>query len=80
MRRLPLEHPLADVFFAVIQSVTTSLSDSSKSSYRTNAEYFLRYLGEHHPGVRVLEQLRRDPHILGWLCIPGHVNNWFRCE
>jgi len=58
---------LADVFFAAIQSVTTSLSDSSKSSYRTTAEYFLRYLGEHHPGVRVLEQLRRDPHILGWL-------------
>jgi integrase len=27
---------------------------------------FLIYLGEYHPGVRSLDQLRRDPHILGW--------------
>ena len=60
-------HPLAEVFFAAIQSVTTSMSDSTKGRYRTTAEYFLRYLGEHHPGVRTLDQLRRDPHILGWL-------------
>jgi len=65
--RLPLVHPLVEVFFAAIQSVTTSMSDSSKGRYRTTAEYFLRYLDEHHPRVRTLEQLRRDPHILGWL-------------
>ena len=65
--RSPLTHPLAEVFFAAIQSVTTSMSDSSKGRYRTTAEYFLRYLGEHHPGVRALDQLRREPHILGWL-------------
>jgi len=62
--RLPLVHPLVEVFFAAIQSVTTSMSDSSKGRYRTTAEYFLRYLDEHHPRVRTLEQLRRDPHIL----------------
>ena len=28
---------------------------------------FLRYLGEQHREVCRLEQLRRDPHILGWL-------------
>ena len=66
-RRLPLEHPLAEVFFAAVQSVTTSMSDSSKGRYRTTTEYFLRYLNQHHPGVQTLEQLRRDPHILGWL-------------
>jgi integrase len=65
--RLPLAHPLAEVFFAAIQSVTTSMSDSSKGRYRTTAEYFLRYLADHHPGVRTLDELRRDPHILGWL-------------
>jgi integrase len=65
--RLPLVHPLAQVFSAAIQSVTTSMSDSTKGRYRTTTEYFLRYLSEHHPGVRTLEQLRRDPHILGWL-------------
>ena len=65
--RLPLVHPLAEVFFVAVQSVTTSMSDSTKGRYRTTTEYFLRYLGEHHPDVRALEQLRRHPHILGWL-------------
>ena len=65
--RLPLVHPLAEVFFAAVRSVTTSMSDSTKGRYRTTTEYFLRYLGEHHPGVRTLDQLKRDPHILGWL-------------
>jgi integrase len=65
--RLPLQHSLLEVFCGAIQSVTTSMSDSSKGRYRTTAEYFLRYLGEHHPGVRALDQLRREPHILGWL-------------
>ena len=65
--RLPLVHPLAEVFFAAVRSVTTSMSDSTKGRYRTTTEYFLRYLGEHHPDVRALEQIRRDPHILGWL-------------
>ena len=27
---------------------------------------FLLYLGEQHPAVCSLDQLRRDPHILGW--------------
>jgi site-specific recombinase XerD len=65
--RLPLVHPLAEMFFAAIQSVTTSMSDSTKGRYRTTAEYFLRYLAEHHPDIRALDQLRRDPHVLGWL-------------
>jgi site-specific recombinase XerD len=65
--RLPLVHALAEVFFAAVRSVTTSMSDSTKGRYRTTTEYFLRYLGEHHPDVQALEQLRRDPHILGWL-------------
>jgi integrase len=65
--RLPLVHPLTEVFFAAVRSVTTSMSDSSKGRYRTTVEYFLRYLGEHHPDVQAFDQLRRDPHILGWL-------------
>jgi integrase len=65
--RFPLVHPLAGVFFAAVRSVTTAMSDSTKGRYRTTTEYFLRYLGEHHPGVQTLDQLKRDPHILGWL-------------
>jgi len=28
---------------------------------------FLRYLNSHHPKIRRLSQLRRDPHVSGWL-------------
>jgi integrase len=66
-RRRPLKHPLAELFLRAAESVTTSLSDSTACRYQTTAHYFLRYLGTHHPEVRALHQLRRDPHILGWL-------------
>lgn len=65
--RVPVAHPLKEVFFTAIESVTSSLSDSSKGRYRTTIEYFLRYLGQHHPDAQSLERLRRDPHLLGWL-------------
>jgi len=48
-RRLPSIIQLAEVFFAAIESVTTSMSGSSKGRYRTTMEYFLRFLGKHHP-------------------------------
>jgi integrase len=66
-RRRPLKHPMAELFLRATESVTVSLSDSSACRYKTTAHYFLRYLGSHHPDVRSLEQLRRDPHVLGWL-------------
>jgi integrase len=66
-RRRLLKHPLAELFFRAVESVTTSMSASSACRYQTTAHYFLRYLATHHPEVRSLQQLRRDPHILGWL-------------
>ena len=35
--------------------------------YRGTARNFLSYLGADHPGVQRLDQLRREPHILGWM-------------
>jgi len=64
--RVPVVHPLKETFFTAIASVTSSLSASSQGRYRTTVEYFLRYLGQLHPGVLSLDQLRRDPHFLGW--------------
>jgi integrase len=64
--RVPVLHPLKEVFFTAIESVTSSLGASSKGRYRTTVAYFLRYLDQHHPGVQSLDQLRRDPHFLGW--------------
>jgi site-specific recombinase XerD len=64
--RVPVVHPLKETFFTAIASVTSSLSASSQGRYRTTVEYFLRYLGQLHPGVLSLDQLRRDPHFLDW--------------
>jgi site-specific recombinase XerD len=66
-RRVPLQHPLAQLFQGAAESLTTSLGDSSIDAYQSTVHLFLTYLGAHHPQVLSLEQLRRDPHILGWL-------------
>ena len=49
------------------ESLTTSLGNSSIDAYQSTVHLFLTYLSAHYPQVRSLEQLRRDPHILGWL-------------
>ena len=56
-------------FRPAAESVTTSLSDASVTSYRGTVRHFLTYLGAEHPEVCTLDQLRRDPHILGWLAL-----------
>jgi len=67
-KRLPLPtHPLTKFFLPTVESVTTSLGDASVTSYRGTVRLFLTDLGAHYPAVRSLDQLRRDPHILGWL-------------
>jgi hypothetical protein len=65
--RHPLGHPLEPLFEHAAESLTTALSPSSLEAHRTALRSFLRYLGAQHHDVCRLEQLRRDPHILGWL-------------
>ena len=65
-RYAPLEHPLAHQFQRAIESLTAALTPDSARQYRGAARHFLIYLGEDHPAVCSLDQLRRDPHILGW--------------
>ena len=43
------------------------MGDSSLTAYRGTVRLFLTYLGARYPAVRSLDQLRRDPHIVGWL-------------
>jgi integrase len=66
-RLAPLEHPLAQVFEHAVDSLGAALSPNSTRLYRGAARNFLTYLGAHHPEVSSLPELRRDPHILGWL-------------
>ena len=60
-------HPLAPLFYAAVDSLGTALAPESTRLYRGTARAFLMWLGAHHPDVVSLHQLRRDPHILGWM-------------
>ena len=66
-RRPPLEHPLAPLFDRAIDSFCVSLSPDTTRHYRGTARNFLSYLGADHPEVTCLDQLHREPHILGWM-------------
>ena len=67
LRRPPLQHPLAPVFDRAIDSLAMALSPESIRQYRGTVRKFLSYLAADHPEVQRLEQLRREPHILGWM-------------
>ena len=62
-------HPLTRSLRMAAESVSTSLSESSIRCYRGTIRHFLRYLGTEYPRVRSLDQLRRDPHLIGWLAL-----------
>lgn len=67
LRRPPLHHPLAPVFECAVDSISTALSPDTTRHYRGTVRNFLSYLTVHHPEIKNLDQLRRDPHILGWM-------------
>jgi site-specific recombinase XerD len=66
-RHPPLLHPLAPLFDRAVDSLGAALSPESHRHYRGTVRNFLSYLGAAHPEVNSLEQLRRDPHLLGWM-------------
>jgi len=46
---------------------STTMRPSTMSQYRAVARHFLSYLERRFAGVRRPDQLRRDPHLLGWV-------------
>jgi integrase len=66
-RHPPLQHPLAPVFERAIDSLGAALNPETTRYYRGTVRNFLSYLAADHPEITRLEQLRRDPHILGWM-------------
>jgi hypothetical protein len=66
-RRPPLQHPLAPAFARAVESLCTALTPSSTRNYNMVVRHFLVYPGAQYPDVIRLEQLCRDPHILGWM-------------
>ena len=66
-RRPPLQHPLASAMARAVESLSTALSPATTRNYNIAVRSFLVYVGATYPEVTRLEQLRRDPHILGWM-------------
>jgi integrase len=66
-RRLPLQHPLCPLFNRAVDSLSAALNPDTTRHYRGTVRKFLTWLGTAHPEVRSLDQLHRDPHILGWM-------------
>jgi site-specific recombinase XerD len=66
-RRPPLQHPLAPAFARAVESLSTALSPATERNYNIAVRSFLVYLGADHRKITDLEQLHRDPHILGWM-------------
>lgn len=60
-------HPLQAAFEARVRLLATTLRPATIRQYQYTTRKFMAYLREHFPDVRRPSQLRRDPHILGWL-------------
>jgi site-specific recombinase XerD len=58
---------LQQIFDSHLQVLATVLRPVTIRQYRYHLKGFLSYLGTAHPHVCRLSQLRRDPHMLGWL-------------
>jgi integrase len=65
----PPRNPMAPLFRKAAESLTTSLTVHSAHYYQCTGRHFLNYLDSQHPRVRSLQQLRRDPHVLGWFTL-----------
>jgi integrase len=73
-RRPPLQHPLAPAFNGAVDSLSAALNPDTTRHYRGTVRKFLTWLGTAHSEVRSLDQLRRNPHILGWMaCLRSQV-------
>ena len=57
---------LEQIFETQIQTLALARRPSTINHYRCTARRFLAYLRAAFPQVRLLSQLRRDPHLLGW--------------
>lgn len=58
---------MQQIFDSHLQVLATVLRPLTIKEYKSHSKRFLSYLEAVHPEVRRLSQLRRDPHMLGWL-------------
>jgi site-specific recombinase XerD len=66
--RLRMAHPIfGETFDVRIQVLATTLRPGTVDQYYGVTRRFLSYLQTYFPHLRCLSELRRDPHLLGWL-------------
>jgi integrase len=65
MKRPP--HPLEEALQARVRLLATTLRPATVLHYNHTVRLFMAYLRQAFPDVRRAAQLRRDPHLLGWL-------------
>lgn len=65
MKRSP--HPLEEALKLRVRLLATTLRPATVRQYEHTVRLFLRYLTAAFPEVRRPSDLRRDPHLLGWL-------------
>jgi site-specific recombinase XerD len=58
---------IRQIFDDHLDDLATVLRPVTVRVYKTHLKNFLSYLAAAHPEVCKLSQLRRDPHLLGWL-------------
>jgi site-specific recombinase XerD len=63
----PSKASLDHIFESLIQTLAVAQQLNTVLAYRVVVRRFLRYLHDAFPQVRRLTQLRRDPHLLGWM-------------
>lgn len=59
--------PLAAALATRVGLLATTLRPSTIAGYRHTVKLFLAYVSDAFPPLRLPSQLRRDPHVLGWL-------------
>lgn len=60
-------HPLEEALRARVRLLATTLRPSTVRQYQHTVRLFMVYLRTSFPDLRRPNQLRRDPHVLGWL-------------
>jgi site-specific recombinase XerD len=63
----PRPPSLEQIFATQLQTLATTLRPGALSGYHTTLRHFLAYLRAIFPHLQRLSQLRRDPHMVGYL-------------
>jgi site-specific recombinase XerD len=60
-------HPLEEALQARVRLLATTLRPATVQHYRQTVKTFMSWLRAGFPEVRQAAQIKRDPHILGWI-------------